>query len=204
MELPFAKLQGAGNGYIAIDGRDVSHDWPALARVMTDSHFGVGSDGLLVVESSDVAHLRMRIFNSDGSESEMSGNGIRLFAKFALDRGLAVVDDGTLRIETGGGVRTLWPQMRDGSMVGARVAMGAPSFEPEKIKRLLGVIDRILADGRDYLAGPYSIGDIMHFPWLQIMKNLGSKEITELDRVSSWLERIEKRPEVQKGMSIPG
>jgi GST-like protein len=72
-----------------------------------------------------------------------------------------------------------------------------------EIKRLLGVIDRILEDGRDYLAGPYSIGDIMHFPWLQIMKNLGSKEITELDRVSSWLERIEKRPAVQKGILIP-
>ncbi|MBW2722968.1 MAG: glutathione S-transferase family protein [Deltaproteobacteria bacterium] len=70
-------------------------------------------------------------------------------------------------------------------------------------RRLLGVIDRILSDGRDYLAGPYTIGDIMHFPWLQIMKDLGAKEITESDRLSSWLERIQKRPAVQKGMSIP-
>ncbi|MFT5694950.1 MAG: GST-like protein [Myxococcota bacterium] len=72
-----------------------------------------------------------------------------------------------------------------------------------EVKRLIGVIDTILSDGRDYLAGPYSIGDIMHFPWLQIMKNLGSKEITEVERVSNWLARIEARPAVQRGMSIP-
>lgn len=68
-----------------------------------------------------------------------------------------------------------------------------------EVKRLVGVVDAILSDGRDYLAGPYS----MHFPWLQIMKNLGSKEITEVERVSNWLARIEARPAVQRGMSIP-
>jgi GST-like protein len=73
----------------------------------------------------------------------------------------------------------------------------------DEIKRLLGVIDRILADDREYLAGPYSIGDIMHFPWLQIMKNLGSREILDLDRVSNWLARIEARPAVQRGMAVP-
>lgn len=73
----------------------------------------------------------------------------------------------------------------------------------DEIKRLVGVIDRILADDREYLAGPYSIGDIMHFPWLQIMKNLGSREILDLERVSNWLARIEARPAVQRGMVIP-
>ena len=73
----------------------------------------------------------------------------------------------------------------------------------DEMKRLLGVIDRILEDGREYLAGPYSIGDIMHFPWLQIMKNLGSPDILERERVSNWLGRIEERPAVQKGMAIP-
>ena len=70
-------------------------------------------------------------------------------------------------------------------------------------KRLIGVIDRILEDGREYLAGPYSIGDIMHFPWLQIMKNLGSRDILDAERVSNWLGRIEARPAVQKGMAVP-
>ncbi len=73
----------------------------------------------------------------------------------------------------------------------------------DEMKRLLGVIDRILEDDREYLAGPYSIGDIMHFPWLQIMKNLGSREILDLERVSNWLARIEARPAVQKGMAVP-
>jgi GST-like protein len=73
----------------------------------------------------------------------------------------------------------------------------------DEMKRLLGVIDRILEDDREYLAGPYSIGDIMHFPWLQIVKNLGSPEILERERVSNWLSRIEARPPVRKGMAIP-
>ena len=73
----------------------------------------------------------------------------------------------------------------------------------EEIGRLMGVIDRVLEDGREYLAGPYSIGDIMHFPWLQIMKNIGAREILDRERVSDWLARIEARPAVKKGMAIP-
>jgi len=73
----------------------------------------------------------------------------------------------------------------------------------DEMKRLLGVIDRILADGREYLVGPYSIGDIMHFPWLQIMKDLGAREILDLERVSNWLARIEARPAVKRGMAVP-
>jgi GST-like protein len=69
--------------------------------------------------------------------------------------------------------------------------------------RLIGVLDRILEDGRDYLAGPYSIGDIMHYPWLRIGLDLGMPAILEKARVVDWLERIGKRPAVEKGMSIP-
>ena len=71
-----------------------------------------------------------------------------------------------------------------------------------EMRRLLGVIDHILEDGREYLAGPYSIGDIMHFPWLQIMKDLGAREILDLERVSNWLARIEARPAVKEGMAV--
>ncbi len=72
-----------------------------------------------------------------------------------------------------------------------------------EVKRLLGVIDRILEDGREYLAGPYSIGDIMHFPWLKIMQDLGAKEISELPRVEAWLNRINDRPAVARGLAVP-
>jgi GSH-dependent disulfide-bond oxidoreductase len=72
-----------------------------------------------------------------------------------------------------------------------------------EVARLLGVIERILGDGRAYLAGPYSIGDIMHYPWLKVMLDLGAKEITEQKRVVAWLERIAARPAVQRGMKVP-
>ena len=72
-----------------------------------------------------------------------------------------------------------------------------------EVARLIGVLERILGDGRPYLAGPYSIGDIMHFPWLKLMLDLGAKEITEQKRVVEWLQRIAARPAVRKGMKVP-
>jgi GST-like protein len=72
-----------------------------------------------------------------------------------------------------------------------------------EVARLLGVLERILADGRPYLAGPYSIGDIMHYPWLKLLLDLGAKEITEQKRVVEWIGRISARPAVQRGMKIP-
>jgi diaminopimelate epimerase len=134
LPIPFAKLQGAGNDYIAIDGREARRDWARLSVEMSRPAFGVGSDGIVVVQKSRKAQVRMRVFNPDGSEAEMSGNGIRLFAKFVIDREIALPGpDGALVIETGGGVRTLWPRMKGGRMVAARVAMGAPAFVPAEI-----------------------------------------------------------------------
>jgi GST-like protein len=72
-----------------------------------------------------------------------------------------------------------------------------------EIKRLMAVIDRILSDGREYLAGPYSIGDIMHFPWLRIVQNIGAREVLDFPRVVAWLDRIGERPAVQRGMEVP-
>jgi diaminopimelate epimerase len=134
LPLPFAKLHGAGNDYIAVDGRETRRDWAKLSVEMSRLAFGVGSDGIVVVQKSRKAQVRMRVFNPDGSEAEMSGNGIRLFAKFVIDRKIALPGpDGGLVIETGGGVRTLWPRMEGGRMVAARVAMGAPTFVPGEI-----------------------------------------------------------------------
>lgn len=73
-----------------------------------------------------------------------------------------------------------------------------------EVARLLQVIDRILSDGREYLAGPYSIGDIMHYPWLSIVQGLGAPMLLELERVVAWLDRIGERPAVQRGMAVPG
>ncbi len=133
MPLPFAKLQGAGNDYIAIDGRGFERDWGALSAAMSRQRFGVGSDGIVVVQESGNAQVRMRVFNPDGSEAEMSGNGIRLFAKFVLDREMAVPGPDGLTVETGGGVRTVVPRIEAGRMVAARVSMGEPVFDPAAI-----------------------------------------------------------------------
>ena len=133
MTVEFAKLHGAGNDYIAIDGRGVDRDWGALSKEMSLLAFGVGSDGIVLVQDSEVAQIRMRVYNPDGSEAEMSGNGIRLFSKFVIDRKIALPSEDGMTVETGGGVRTVWPTMEGDKMIAAKVAMGVPTFVPSEI-----------------------------------------------------------------------
>ena len=80
----FTKMHGAGNDFVVIDARSDDQNWENLARSICDRHFGVGADGLILICSSDVADLRMRMFNPDGSEAEMCGNGIRCLIKYLL------------------------------------------------------------------------------------------------------------------------
>ena len=124
--MQFAKLQGAGNDYIFVDGISTDRNWADLSRQMSDRHFGVGSDGLIVAARSKTADVRMRMWNADGSESEMCGNGIRCLAKFVLERGLVRAPNGVLSVETGAGVINVTPSWEDGRITGARVDMGAP------------------------------------------------------------------------------
>ena len=138
--MKFTKMQGAGNDYIFMDARDLRSrdgDWPALSRAMSDRHFGVGGDGIILVVPSQAAHLKMRMFNADGSEGEMCGNGIRCFAKYAIERGIASPDSSGLRVETLAGIRTVAPVMKDGKVVRARVAMGAPVLEAAMVPVML-------------------------------------------------------------------
>lgn len=122
----FTKLQGAGNDYIYVDGLHEQRDWPDIARRVSDRHFGIGADGLIVVAPSERAAIRMQMFNADGSEGEMCGNGIRCFAKFVLERGMVPANGHTLDVETGAGVLSIAPHWSDGHVVGARVNMGEP------------------------------------------------------------------------------
>ncbi|MEK9676388.1 MAG: diaminopimelate epimerase [Chloroflexota bacterium] len=155
MTVEFAKLHGAGNDYIAIDGRNIDRDWGKLSKEMSRLAFGVGSDGIVLVQDSDVAQIRMRVYNPDGSEAEMSGNGIRLFAKFVIDRKIAIPENGELTVETGGGVRTVWPTMEGEKMVAAKVAMGVPTFVPSEIP-----VDTNKIDGADIVKSfPIQAGD---------------------------------------------
>src|ERR671934_2645621 len=117
----FTKMHGCGNDYIYVDcvRTKAPKDPVALARAISDRHFGVGGDGLILICPSEKADARMRMFNADGSESEMCGNGIRCVAKFVHDHGIAKKD--RLTIETGRGVLTLDLTVANGKVVQVRV-----------------------------------------------------------------------------------
>ncbi|MFO0906645.1 MAG: diaminopimelate epimerase [Pirellulales bacterium] len=129
----FTKMHGAGNDYVYVDCvRQAAPANPAqLAQVISHRHFGVGSDGLILIHPSAVADARMQMFNADGSESEMCGNGIRCVAKFVYDHGIARKP--TLKIETGAGVLTLDLETRGGVVERVRVDMGEPILEAARI-----------------------------------------------------------------------
>jgi diaminopimelate epimerase len=124
--MQFTKLQGAGNDYIYVNGLTETRDWAELSRRIADRHFGVGADGLIVVTASEKAPVRMRMFNADGSEGEMCGNGIRCFAKYVLERNLVPSNGGSLDVETGAGVVSIVPHWEGRAVTGARVDMGTP------------------------------------------------------------------------------
>ncbi len=131
--MKFTKMHGAGNDYIYVDARDLSQDWPEVARKISDRHFGVGSDGLILILDSGVADLKMRMFNADGSEGEMCGNGIRCFAKYSIERGIVSPGPEGVTVETLAGVRTIVPIYEGGIVTGARVSMGAPGLDPKDL-----------------------------------------------------------------------
>jgi diaminopimelate epimerase len=137
MPIPFTKMHGAGNDYIYVDcfRHPMPHDPAGLSRKISDRHFGVGADGLILICPSDKADARMRMFNADGSEAEMCGNGVRCIAKYVHDHGL--VRKPTLRIETGRGVLTLELEVAGGSVRQVRVDMGEPILDGERIPTLL-------------------------------------------------------------------
>ncbi len=132
--MEFTKMHGAGNDYVYVDARAMpERDWEGLSRAISDRHFGVGGDGLILVMDSDVADLRMRMFNSDGSEGAMCGNGIRCFAKYAIERGIVSNTADQVTVDTMSGVRTIVPHYSGGLVNGARVSMGLPRFAPSEI-----------------------------------------------------------------------
>jgi diaminopimelate epimerase len=133
----FTKMHGIGNDYVYVDcfHQKPPADPAALAVKVSDRHFGIGSDGLILIGPSEKADARMRMFNADGSESEMCGNGIRCVAKFVYDHGIAPKE--TLTIETGRGVLTLQVLASGGKAQRVRVNVGRPILESERIPTTL-------------------------------------------------------------------
>ena len=134
--LKFWKMHGTGNDFVIAEAEPGAgdRDWGALARRVCDRHFGVGADGLILSLPSEVADSRMRIFNPDGSEAEMCGNGIRCFVKFAFDQGLVRSSGGTMTVQTMPGVvRTQANFDETGAVESVRTSMGRPTFAPQDV-----------------------------------------------------------------------
>ena len=138
--MKFSKLQATGNDFILVDAIDMKRDWAKLAQAMCDRHFGIGTDGLILVQDSPSADLKMRIFNSDGSEAEVSGNGLRCFVKYTIEKGLigkmsSRLEQGnlSLTIDTLSGVRKVKAYMLGNKVNRVEVNMGLPQFQPEQI-----------------------------------------------------------------------
>jgi diaminopimelate epimerase len=135
--MKFWKMHGLGNDYIVIDNRDekISNaEATALARKLCERRFSVGADGLLLASNSTVADLKMRIFNADGSEAEMCGNGIRCFAKYCYENNIARKSE--LTVETLAGIKRTWLTVENNLVTSVMVDMGVPMLERGKIPML--------------------------------------------------------------------
>ncbi len=162
MEIKFTKMHGIGNDYIYIDCMDKELTDPgAVSIAMSPRHFSVGSDGIVMICPSRVADVKMRIFNADGSEARMCGNGIRCVGKFVYDRN--IVRKKNITVETLSGIKYL--ELTTGSdrlVTHVTVGMGCADFTPEKIPVISGVpfVDMPLeVNGKTYLATCVSMGN---------------------------------------------
>ena len=130
--LEFTKMQGLGNDYIYIDATKIRIKNPSmLAKYMSDRHFGVGADGLILILPSSKADFSMRMFNADGSEAEMCGNGIRCVAKFVYDK--CLTDKKIITVDTKAGIKTLTLNVVGKYVDTVKVDMGIPKYESESI-----------------------------------------------------------------------
>ncbi|MGI6119464.1 MAG: diaminopimelate epimerase [Desulfosporosinus sp.] len=131
--MKFIKMHGLGNDFVFLDHLTITgdEDYPKLAKRLCHRQFGIGGDGLIVVLPSKVADAKMRIINSDGSEPEMCGNGIRCFAKYIYDQGIVL--NNPMRVETLAGVMTIHLNIKENRVQEVRVDMGEPIFQADLI-----------------------------------------------------------------------
>lgn len=160
--MKFTKMQGLGNDYVYVNCfKEKIDNPPELARRISDRHFGVGSDGLIMINPSDKADFEMEMYNADGSRGEMCGNGIRCVAKYVYDYGLT--DKSHISVETLGGIKYLDLTVEEGKVKMVKVDMGKPELEPLKIPvKASGdkaVDEPILVGGNEYRMTCVSMGN---------------------------------------------
>ena len=149
--MKFTKLHGCGNGYIYVNLFEEKLDNPAEMSIkVSDHHFGIGSDGLITIGPSEIADFAMRIYNADGSEAEMCGNGIRCVGKYVYDHGLT--DKTEIAVESGAGIKYLTLNVENGKVATVCVDMGEPIFVPQEIP--------VVAEGDIVIDEPISVGGV--------------------------------------------
>lgn len=178
--MKFTKMQGIGNDYIYFNCITENINNPAeVAKRISDRHFGIGSDGMIVIKSSSKADFCMEMYNADGTQGEMCGNGIRCVAKYVYDKGLTNKEH--ITIETLSGIKKLDLNIRNGKMVSARVNMGKPILRPKDIPvRFEGehcVAQPLLVNGREYEVTCVSMGNPHAVVFIDDVANLRIEEM---------------------------
>lgn len=207
--MKFTKMHGCGNDYVYVDCTVEKVDAPEeVSRFVSDRHFGIGSDGLILICPSKVADLRMRMFNADGSEGAMCGNGIRCVGKYAFDHGLVHREE--ITVETGSGIKTLQLHTGDGRVQTVTVDMGKPETAPEKIpvklpEKVEAVIDYpIMTDGTAWRITCVSMGNPHGVVFVEENRTLDLPKIGPLfehhpwfpDRINTEFIKILSREEI--------
>ena len=135
--MKFSKVQGAGNDFVIVETSDMQRNWSPVAINMCDRHYGIGADGLLLLAPSDIADLRMRTFNADGSESAACGNGLRCIVKCFFDSSLLNSGTQEISVETMAGIRKAQVNQENGKITRIQTAMGEPRFGDKDIPVLI-------------------------------------------------------------------
>lgn len=189
--MKFTKMQGLGNDYVYVNCfEEKIENPPAVARYVSDRHFGIGSDGLIMINPSEVADFEMEMYNADGSRGEMCGNGIRCVAKYVYDYGLT--DKTQISVETLGGIKYLDLTVEDGKVVLVKVDMGKPELKSDLIPIISEnekVIDEpIEVDRQVYHMTGVSMGNPHTVIYVDDVKNL------DLEKIGPKFENHERFP----------
>ena len=189
--MKFTKMHGLGNDYVYVNCFEEKIDNPpALARFVSDRHFGIGSDGLIMINPSKTADFEMEMYNADGSRGEMCGNGIRCVAKYVYDYGLT--DKTQISVETLGGIKYLDLTIEDGKVSLVKVDMGKPKLEADLIpiisEREQVIDEPIEVDGKEYHMTGVSMGNPHAVIYVDDVKGL------DLEKIGPKFENHERFP----------
>ena len=189
--MKFTKMHGLGNDYVYVNCFEEKIDNPpAVARFVSDRHFGIGSDGLIMINPSKTADFEMEMYNADGSRGEMCGNGIRCVAKYVYDYGLT--DKTQISVETLGGIKYLDLTVEDGKVSLVKVDMGKPELEADLIpiisEREQVIDEPIEVDGKEYHMTGVSMGNPHTVIYVDDVKGL------DLEKIGPKFENHERFP----------